>query len=344
MSSSGPISGACRIAVIGAGYWGPNLIRNFSHQSGSEVALVCDVDQARLNHVASVFPTVATSRDWHDALNPDIDAVCVATPVPWHFEMARAALEQGKHVLVEKPLTADVQQAKELVRIADSAGLVLLIDHTFIYSPAVDRVREIVANGDLGDIYYVSMSRLNLGLFQKDINVVWDLAPHDISILTYVLRAQPEAVSAQGNSNILPGIEDVAMVTLYFPGNVIAYIHVSWLDPSKVRKSTFVGSKKMLVYDDVEPLEKIKIYDKGVDSPAHYDTFGDFQFSYRYGDIYTPFLANSEPLQVECRHFLDCIAGKQTPLSGGQAGLEVVQVLEAANHSLRDGGTRVKIK
>jgi predicted dehydrogenase len=338
------VSNKTKIAVIGAGYWGPNLIRNFNNLADSEVSLVCDLDQGRMDHVLSLFPGVLTTLDWRDVIKSDVDAVCVVTPVPWHFEMAAAALQSGKHVFVEKPLTADVKQARELVGLASQKGLTLIVDHTFVYSPAVNHVRDIVASGDLGDVYYVSMSRLNLGLFQKDINVIWDLAPHDISILTYVLNAQPETVSAQGNSNILPGIEDVAMVTLTFPNNVIAYVHVSWLDPSKVRKSTFVGSKKMLIYDDVEPLEKIKIYDKGVDGPARYDTFGDFQFSYRYGDIYTPFLASTEPLQVECRHFLDCIAGKATPRSGGKEGLEVVQVLEAANRSLRDGGAKVKIK
>ncbi len=245
-----------KIAVIGAGYWGPNLIRNFSHLPDAEVTLVCDVDPRRLDHVVTLFPAVETTRDWRVAVASDVDAVCVATPVPCHYEMSRGALENGKHVLVEKPLTADVSEARDLVTLAEGRGLVLLADHTFVYSPAVNHVRDIVASGDLGDIYYVSMSRLNLGLFQKDINVIWDLAPHDVSILTYVLGSQPEAVSAQGNSNILSGVEDVAMLSLYFPDNVIAYVHVSWLDPSKVRKSTFVGSKKMLIYDDVEPLEK----------------------------------------------------------------------------------------
>jgi predicted dehydrogenase len=333
------VSGITKIAVIGAGYWGPNLIRNFKNLSDSKVVLVCDLDQDRLDHVSSLFPGVGTTRDWHEVIASDVDAVCIATPVPWHFEMARAVIESGKHVFVEKPLTADVCQARELVDSAAKRDLILLVDHTFVYSPAVNRIREIVSSGEIGDVYYVSMSRLNLGLFQKDINVVWDLAPHDISILTYVLGSQPVQVSAQGNSNILPGIEDVAMLTLYFPDNVIAYVHVSWLDPSKVRKSTFVGSKKMLVYDDVEPLEKIKIYDKGVDGPRHYDTFGDFQFSYRYGDIHTPFLASTEPLQVECRHFLECIAGRETPRSGGPAGLAVVQIIEAAQRSLKNGGS-----
>jgi len=338
------LSNKVKIAVIGAGYWGPNLIRNFSHLSESEVTMVCDLDQDRLDHVSSLFPDIITTRDWQDVIKSDVDAVCVSTPLTWHFEMASSVLKAGKHVLVEKPLTPSVGEAQELIALAGERDLILLVDHTFVYSPAVNHVRDIVANGDLGDVFYVSMSRLNLGLLQKDINVIWDLAPHDISILNYVLDAQPEAVSAQGNSNILPGIEDVAMLTLHFPNNVIAFVHVSWLDPSKVRKSIFVGSKKMVIYDDIEPLEKIKIYDKGVDGPARYDTFGDFQFSYRYGDIYTPFLANAEPLQVECRHFLECILRNEFPRSGGVQGLEVVRVLEAASESLKDGGSKVKIR
>jgi len=332
-----------RIAVIGAGYWGPNLIRNFNQLPDAEVLWVCDLDPKRLEHVRSLFPHVQTTQDWRSCLAAEVDAVCVATPVPLHHEMAAAALEAGKHVFVEKPLTASVKKAEHLVKLAKEQDRVLLVDHTFVYSPAVNHVRDIVRSGDLGDIYYISMSRLNLGLFQKDINVMWDLAPHDLSILMYVLDASPETVSAQGNANILPSIEDVAMITLSFPGNVTAYVHVSWLDPSKVRKSTFVGSKKMLVYDDVEPLEKIKIYDKGVDGPARYDTFGEFQFSYRYGDIYTPFLASTEPLQVECRHFLDCIEGTAKPRSGGDEGLEVVKILEAAGQSLQEGGGKVRV-
>lgn len=334
-----------RIAVIGAGYWGPNLVRNFSHLAGSEVRLVCDLDQGRLDHVKALYPSVEVTRDVDDAIgSSDVDAVCIATPVATHYTMAKDALAAGKHVLVEKPLTSSLEEARELVQLAKKQDRVLLVDHTFQYSPAVEKVKEIVRGGDLGDVYYVSMSRLNLGLFQKDINVVWDLAPHDVSILNYVLETLPDTVSAQGNSNILPGIEDVAMVTLNYPENVIAYLHVSWLDPSKIRRSTFVGSKKMLVYDDVEPLEKIKIYDKGVDGPRHYDTFGEFQFSYRYGDIYTPYLDSTEPLQVECRHFLECIRGEAAPKSGGQDGLNVVRVLEAAQRSLRNGGSREKLK
>ena len=328
-----------RIAVVGAGYWGPNLVRNFSQLEDSDVVLVCDLEEDRLNHMQSLYPQVRVSDDFREATRgKDIDAVCIATPVSWHYEMAKDALVHKKHVLVEKPLTDSVSQASKLVDIAAKNKCILQVDHTFVYAPAVRKIKEHIGSGDLGDLYYISMSRLNLGLFQKDINVVWDLAPHDISILNYVLDARPEAVAAQGNCNILPDIEDVALVTLHYSQNRVAYLHVSWLDPSKIRRSTFVGSRKMLVYDDIETLEKIKIYDKGVDGPKHYNTFGEFQFSYRYGDIYTPYIENHEPLQVECKHFVDCVFTGKSPRSSGRDGLNVVGVLEAAQRSLRNQG------
>ena len=336
--------GKIRIAVVGAGYWGPNLVRNFNQSRDAEVTLVCDVDEARLSHVRNLYPHVRVSTDHREATQGrDADAVCIATPVRWHYEMAKEALSCGKHVLVEKPMTADVSQARELVELAGKEGRVLLVDHTFEYAPAVNRIKEIIESGELGDIYYVSMSRLNLGLFQKDINVIWDLAPHDISILSYVLGVVPETVAAHGNANIVEGIEDVVMLTLQFANKMIAYLHMSWLDPCKIRRSTFVGSKKMLVYDDVEPLEKIKIYNNGVDGPKHYDTSGEFQFSYRYGDIHIPYLENHEPLTVECRHFLDCIRNGTKPRSGGQDGLNVVRVISAAQESLRGSGASVRV-
>jgi predicted dehydrogenase len=329
-----------RIAVIGAGYWGPNLIRNFNQLPNSEVILVCDLEEKRRAHISNLYPHIRVTGNFHEATRgADIDAVCVATPVRWHFEMAKDAMLHGKHVLVEKPLTASAKEAYELVRLAEDKKRVLLVDHTFEYTPAVNKIKDIIQQGGLGDIYYINMSRLNLGLFQKDINVIWDLAPHDISILNYVLGTCPEGIAAHGNANILPEIEDVAMVTLYFPKNVTAYLHMSWLDPCKIRRSTFVGSKKMLVYDDVEPLEKIKIYDNGVDRPKHYDTFGEFQFSYRYGDIYTPYLESHEPLGIECRHFLDCILNGTIPRSSGVGGLNVVRVIEAAQRSLKNAGS-----
>lgn len=336
--------GRIRIAVIGAGYWGPNLVRNFNQSREVKVSLVCDLDASRRDHIRNLYPHVRVTEDHREATQgDDVDAVCIATPVRWHYEMASEALSSGKHVLVEKPMTTDVTEAESLVDLAERNGRVLMVDHTFEYAPAVNRIKAIIASGELGEIYYVSMSRLNLGLFQKDINVIWDLAPHDVSILSYVLGVLPETVVAHGNANIVAGIEDVAMLTLRYSNNVIAYLHMSWLDPCKIRRSTFVGSKKMLVYDDVEPLEKIKIYDNGVDGPKHYDTFGEFQFSYRYGDIHTPYLENQEPLTVECRHFVDCIRNGSAPRSSGQDGLNVVRVIAAAQKSLREGGERVAV-
>ncbi len=339
------LGGKVQIGVIGAGYWGPNLIRNFQQISGAQVTCVCDLSEDRLRYIRELYPAVHVTQNFEEVVqHPDVNAVCVATPVKYHYEMARKALEHDKHVLVEKPITASSEEAQRLVDLAKRRQRVLLVDHTFEYTPAVNRIKEIIDGGELGDIYYISMSRLNLGLFQRDINVVWDLAPHDISILHYVLQAMPEVVSAHGNANILPGIEDVALVTLRFPRNVIAYLQVSWLDPCKIRRATFVGSKKMLVYDDIEPLEKIKIYDKGVKGPMHYDTFGEFQFSYRYGDIYTPFLASHEPLSLECRHFIECITEGAKPRTDGVSGMNVVRVLEAAQRSIKNGGTMEQVK
>lgn len=333
-----------RIGVVGAGYWGPNLVRNFNQFPDAEVAWVCDLEEARLAHIRNLYPSLYTTQDYLEIVtDPSIDAVCVATPARCHFDMAKQALDHGKHVLVEKPFTTSSSEAEALVGLAASRDRVLLVDHTFEYAPAVRKIQEIIQKGELGQISYVHMARLNLGLFQNDINVVWDLAPHDVSILNYVLKSEPIAVAAHGNRNVLPDVEDVSMLILYYPDEIVAYVHVSWLNPRKTREATFVGSKKMLVFDDVEPLEKVRIYDKGVSEPRHYDTFGEFQLSYRYGDIYTPFIENHEPLQLECRHFLDCIKGRATPASSGEVGLRVVRVLEAADESQRLNGARVPI-
>ncbi len=332
------------IGVIGAGYWGPNLIRNFTQHPDCQVTRVADLSVDRLDHIRELYPHIQTTKDYQDVIAAeDVDAICVCTPVRWHHPMAREALLADKHVLVEKPMTDSIESAQDLCAISEEKGLVLMVDHTFEYTVAVNEIRRLVAEGVLGDLYYVSMSRLNLGLFQKDINVVWDLAPHDISILNYVLGSSPVMVSAQGRANIVGGIEDVAMLTLEYEEGPIAYVQVSWLDPSKVRKATFVGSQKLLEYDDMEPLEKIRIFDKGVDGPKHYDTFGEFQFSYRYGDIHTPYLESREPLQDECRHFVDCVQGAGVVRSGGSDGLAVVKVLEAAQVSIKSGGSQQAI-
>ena len=325
------------VGVIGAGYWGPKHIRNFSELPQARMEMVADLDEGRLTAIRAQYPSIRTTTNYQEMLlSPEIDAVVVATPVSTHARFVREALFAGKHVLVEKPIARTSAEAEELIGLAETGNRVLMVGHTFLYNPAVRALRELVQRGELGEIYYVHSQRLNLGLFQRDINVIWDLAPHDVSILMYVLGMDPIATGAHGTAYVRPGIEDVAYLHMAFPNRVRAEIHLSWLDPNKVRRITVVGSKKMAVYDDVETLEKIRVYDKGVDAPPHTDTFGEFQLSYRYGDIIIPHLPSTEPLRLECAHFLECIQTGATPLSDGRQGLAVVQVLEAAQASLSD--------
>lgn len=334
-----------KVGVVGCGYWGPNLIRNFFNLPGVEVKSCADISENRLKHMKSLYPSMETTSDYTDIVkDPDIDAIVVATPVSSHFEISFAALEAGKHVFVEKPLTRTVEEGLKLVTKADEKKLTLMVGHTFVFTAAVNKIKELIESGELGEIYYISTSRVNLGIFQEDINVIWDLAPHDISIMNYVLGSRPESVSAVGHSYIRAEIEDVAFVTMTYPGNKLANIHVSWLNPSKIRKTTVVGSKKMLVYDDVSSLEKIRIYDKGVTVQPHYDTFGEFQLSYRYGDISIPKLDDAEPLKIECQHFTDCIEKGINPRSSGVDGLDVLLVLASADRSVRQNGAEVKIE
>ncbi len=324
-----------KAGVIGCGYWGPNLIRNFQQLAGSEVKRVADLDSDRLEHMKRLYPSVKTTTDYHDIItDPEIDIVAVATPVKTHYRFASEALSAGKHVFVEKPIAASVSESQELIALAEKNQQKLMVGHTFLYTVAVRKMKEVIDSGELGKIYYISTQRLNLGLFQNDINVIWDLAPHDISIILYLLGKEPLSVSAHGTSHINPLIEDVAVVTLRFPENLMAIIHVSWLDPDKIRRITVVGSKKMMVYDDVQPTEKIKIYDKGVEKPKHYDTFAEFHYSYKYGDIIIPNISGAEPLRTELNHFIDCIVNDKEPLSNGKNGLDVVKILEAIQKSL----------
>jgi len=332
------------VAVVGCGYWGPNLIRNFASLPNCKVKLVCDIDSDRLAHIKELYPDVETTSEFDDLLkDSSVSAIAVATPTRMHFEMARKCLQAGKHILVEKPMACSVKECEQLIELAKRQKLVIMVGHTFIYSTPVRKIKEIIASGELGEIQYISSRRLNLGLFQKDINVAWDLAPHDISIILYILGEDPVSVNCQGKSHITDGIEDVTNMTLSFTNGAFATIQSSWLDPNKVREIMFVGRKKMLVYDDLEPIEKIKIYDKRVEIPPHYDTFAEFQYSYHYGGVYAPFLKLVEPLKVECEHFLDCIRTGSKSESGGLEGLKVVQVLEAATMSLRNGGGMVEI-
>jgi len=334
-----------KIGVIGCGYWGPNLIRNFIQSNRVQEIFCCDLDPKRLDRVKNLYPSVHVCSDYKELLHlSDLDAVAIATPVRTHHPIAREFLLQGKHVLVEKPLTHSYETALELVKLAEMNKRVLMVDHTFEYASAVKKIKTIVESAELGDILYVSSIRVNLGLFQPDINVVWDLAPHDISIILYLLNKVPESVNCQGKAHYKANIEDVATTSLNFENGVIAFIHNSWLDPNKIRKTTIVGSKKMLVYDDIETQEKIKIYDKGVEVPPYYDTFADFHFSYRYGDIHSPRIDDYEPLKKECDHFLRCIGEEECPQTDGYNGMRVVAILEAASKSLRLSGTQVSVQ
>ena len=333
-----------KLGVIGCGYWGPNLIRNFRNTDGCEMVIACDKQADRLARVNKLFPGIETTDKHEDLLHSDLDAVAIATPVWTHYPLAKTFLEAGKHVFVEKPLTHSSEECEDLIHLAREKNLVLMVGHTFEYTAAVNKIKEIVDSGELGEILYVNSTRVNLGLFQQDINVIWDLAPHDISIITYVLGKEPTSVNAQGISHFKEGIEDVAMTTLNFDGNTIAFIRNSWIDPNKVRSMIFVGSKKMLVYDDTSPNEKIKIYDKGVEKPSYYDNFGEFQFSYRYGDIYIPRIEEYEALSNECGHFIRSIDEGNTPRSDGLSGLRVIRVIEAANQSLKENGVSIPIE
>jgi predicted dehydrogenase len=306
---------------------------------------MCDVSEARLKHLRSVYPEVEGSTDFNHLLNgAGLDAVVIATAVRHHFSMAKASLTAGKHTFIEKPMAASAAECEELVEIARKNGLVLMIGHTFLYSPAVRRIKEIVDAGDIGEIRYICARRLNLGLFQKDINVAWDLAPHDISIIQHIMGEQPVTVNCQGSAHITPGVEDVTTMWLSFAKQRTAIIHSSWLDPRKIREMTIVGSKRMIVYDDVAPLEKLRIFDARVERPPHYDTFAEFQYAYHYGDVYAPYIKNEEPLKTECQHFLACIRDSKTPLTSGQKGLELVRILEASSESLKRGGGPVELQ
>lgn len=273
-----------------------------------------------------------------------LDAIVIATAVKYHFPMAKASLLAGKHTFIEKPMASSAAECEELVEIAQKKGLVLMTGHTFLYSPAVRKIKEIVDSGDIGEIRYISARRLNLGLFQKDINVAWDLAPHDVSIILHILEEQPVTVNCRGSAHITPGVEDVTTMCLSFRKQRTAIIHSSWLDPRKIREMTIVGSKRMIVYDDVAPLEKIRIFDVRVERPPHYDTFAEFHYAYHYGDMYAPYIKQEEPLKTECQHFIDCIREGRVPLTGGQQGLQLVRILEASSESLKRGGGPVDLK
>jgi predicted dehydrogenase len=323
-----------RVGVIGLGYWGPNLVRNLYGNRRCSGIVLCDKDERRLNQIGERYPALARTTSFPDLLaDPGLDAVVIATDVMTHFPLARAALEAGKHIFVEKPFASSVGEATELVGLGEDRGLVTMVGHTFLYSPPVLKTRQILESGELGDIYFITSTRVNLGLHQKDVSVIWDLAPHDFSMLFYWLGQEPDHVQAFGRDYVLEGIPDVAFINLGFPSGAIANVQLSWLSPSKLRRTVIVGSRKMLVYDDTEPDEKIKIYDKRVDV-IEPESFGEYQLSYRSGDILSPKTDTFEPLGAEMDDFLRCIETGDQPRSNGRGGLAVVRALEAADRCL----------
>ena len=330
-----------RVAVIGAGYWGPNLVRNLNEAPGAEPVAVADLSKERLDAIHKRFPAVRVTTDHTELFNDkNIDAVAIATPVNTHRKLAEQALAAGKHVFVEKPLAATSVDAEAMVRAAEKAGRILMVGHTFVYNPAVVTVRGLIESGELGRINYVDSQRVNLGLHQFDINVLWDLGPHDVSISLYWLGEEPDWVQCIGACYVQPEIEDVVFLTMGFPSGALAHAHLSWLAPSKLRTMTVVGSKKMAVYDDVHPQERVKVYDFGVEELSS----EELRRSYRAGDIHSPRVAITEALQLEMRHFVDCVQNGKKPRSDGEAGLRVVRVLEAGMRSLRSGGARVSYR
>ncbi|MCW1886370.1 Gfo/Idh/MocA family oxidoreductase [Luteolibacter flavescens] len=332
------------VGIVGCGYWGPNLARNISLHPDAGIAALCDLNPDRLEHVRRMHPGVRFFTDFQRFLAmPGLDVVVVATPVRTHHALAKAALLAGKHVLIEKPMAASVAECEDLIAIARSEGLTLMVGHTYLFSEPVRKIADIIRSGGIGELKYINCQRLNLGLFQQDINVAWDLAPHDLSIILHVMGEAPERVNCQGNAHINPGIEDVTNLSLGFKRHRFATIQSSWLEPRKVRQMTFVGTHKMIVYDDLQPLEKIRIYDVRVECPPHYDSFAEFHYSYHYGDCYLPRIEQSEPLKTMCSHFIECIREQRRPLTCGQRGLDVVRILEASSSSLRDGGGPISL-
>ena len=327
------------IGVVGCGYWGPNLARNFDANSECELKYVCDKDKERLDHMAKLYPQAIAEADFEKLLaDPDLDAIVIAVPVALHFALAKASLEAGKHTLIEKPMASSSAECEELIAIAKEKNLTLMVGHTFLYSQPVREIKKIIQDGDIGELRYINCQRLNLGLFQKDINVAWDLAPHDISIILDIFGEVPLQINCQGNAHVTPGIEDVANISLNFRNNRFATIQSSWIEPRKIRQMTFVGSQRMIVYNDISQSEPVRIYDMRVERPPHYDNFAEFHYSYYYGDSCIPHIKQEEPLKTMAQHFLDCMESGEMPLTSGEQGMELVRILEASSESLKLGG------
>jgi predicted dehydrogenase len=331
-----------RVGVIGYGYWGPNIVRNFHAQDQARVVAVCDKSQKSLGKVRHAYPDMVTTDDVDDLVtSPDIDLIAVVTPVWTHFELAKKALQNGKHVFVEKPFTCSVAQGEELIELAERKGLKIMVDHTFLFTGAVRRMKQMIDDGTLGELYYYDSTRVNLGLFQHDVNVLWDLAPHDLSVMDHLIKQKPEAVVATGERH-LNGVADIAFMTLYYPNNMIGHINVNWLSPVKVRTTLIGGEKKMLVWNDLEADEKLKVYDKGVQMTTG-DAVHQLLVSYRTGDMWAPKIEQVEALKAEAAYFVDCILNNKTPFNDGHAGLHVVRMLEAADKSLQEKGKIISL-
>jgi len=332
------------VGIVGLGYWGPNLVRNFSAATTTRVAWLCDVNSTRLADIGEQFPAATRTVRYEEMLAaPEVQAVAIAAPVAAHHRLARAALLAGKHVLVEKPLAASVAEAVELVELAKRVDRVLLVDHIFLYSPAVRKMAELVLGGEVGDLLFVDSVRINLGLFQHDVNVVWDLAPHDLSIIDYLIDRPPRSIVAVGASHAETGQESVAYLHLDYGDNLLASVHVNWLSPVKVRHFLLGGSRRSLLYDELDISERLKVYDRGIDVSKDVDGIRQVLVSYRSGDVVSPRLDGTEPLRYLVEHFADCVRNSTQPISGGEQGLRIVRILEAAQRSLSQGGARVPV-
>jgi len=337
---------ATTVGVIGCGYWGPNLLRNFAENEAAQLRWICDLDETRLAAMGRRYPAARTTTDYQKLIaDPDLDAIAVVTPVATHFPITKEALTAGKHVLVEKPITSTAREAEELIELAERNQRTLMVDHTFVYTGAVRKMKELLTSGELGDLLYFDSIRINLGLFQRDINVLWDLAPHDLSIMDYLIERQPLGVSALGSCHIEPGIENIAYLVTKFPDDFIAHFHFNWLAPVKIRRTLIAGARKMILYDDIEPTEKVRVYDKGVTANRIGDREAEYQtlVSYRTGDVWAPKLDATEALRHVVAEFVDSIRAKRKPLTDGEAGLRVVRILEAAQLSLKQGGNFVRL-
>ncbi len=330
------------LGVIGCGYWGPNLIRNFGRISSVNLCYICDIDENKMKSMKEIYPSVKTVKNYMEVLkDPEINAVVIALPVKWHYQIAKDALLHDKHVLIEKPITSTSKEAEELIRIAKEKNKILMVDHTFEYEEGINKIKEIIESGNLGDIYYIRAEWLNLGLLQPDVNVVWDLATHIISIIGYAFNMKPSSLNANAGAYIRKNIPEVANINIKFPQGINSYVTISWLEPKKTRRITIIGSKKLLVYDLMNEEERIKMYDMGVDISKEINDLEQFKVNYRYGDIYSPNIKVIESLRSVCSHFIDCIVNNEQPRSDGESGFNVVKILEAIDESIKNNGKEV---